>query len=154
MPQARPVALTPPPGVVKTEGDRVIQGRYRDSQMMRCQNGKPQKRGGHSVATDDVTSGVPRAMHAWRDLSQQDYTGVGTSKKLYCYDRTFDQKNITPIEKSGTLGNNPFHTTSGSQDRGCGPRAFGLRFRTREQLAECAIRRTQLERLSLGGLIR
>lgn len=114
MSEPRPVPINPPPGVVKTEGERVIEGRYSDSQWVRFQNGKPEKRGGHAVQTQDTTSGVPRAMAAWRDLSQQDYIGVGTSKKLYVYDRSFEQHDITPIDDTGTLGSNPFTTANGS----------------------------------------
>src|SRR5882762_1340702 len=113
MPESRPIPITPPPGVVKTEANRVIEGRWSDAQWVRFQNGRPQKRGGHTRQTSVVTSGVPRAMHAWRDLSQQDFIGAGTAKKVYVYDRTFAQNDITPIENTGTLGANPFQTTSG-----------------------------------------
>src|SRR5258708_4153098 len=115
MPQARPIPIAPPPGVVKTEGTRVIEGRWSDAQWIRFQNGKPQKRGGHTRQTSVKTSGVPRALHAWRDLSAQDFMGAGTSRKLYVYDRTFTQNDITPVEASGTLGANPFATTNGSR---------------------------------------
>jgi len=115
MPPALPIPITPPPGVVKTEGTRVIEGRWSDAQWIRFQNGKPQKRGGHTRQTSVKTSGVPRALHAWRDLSAQDFMGAGTSRKLYVYDRTFAQNDITPIEASGTLGNNPFTMTNGSR---------------------------------------
>jgi hypothetical protein len=114
MPEATPVPIAPPPGVVKTEANRVIEGRWSDAQWVRFQSGRPQKRGGHTKQTSVVTSGVPRAMHAWRDLSAQDFIGAGTSKKLYVYDRSFGQHNITPVEASGTLGNNPFSMTNGS----------------------------------------
>jgi hypothetical protein len=115
MPEARPIPIAPPPGVVKTEATRVIEGRWSDAQWIRFQAGKPQKRGGHTKQTNALTSGVPRALHAWRDLSQQDYMGAATSKKLYVYDRTFTQADITPIDKTGTLGANPFTTTNGSK---------------------------------------
>ena len=98
MPQATPIPITPPPGIVKTDGTRVVEGRYIDGQWIRFQNGKPQKRGGHTRQTSALTSGVPRALHAWRDLSQQDYIGAGTSRKLYVYDQLFTQNDITPID--------------------------------------------------------
>src|SRR5882724_2537764 len=91
VPESRPVPIAPPPGVVKTEANRVIEGRWSDAQWVRFQNGRPQKRGGHTRQTSVVTSGVPRAMHAWRDLSQQDFIGAGTARKAYVYDRTFAQ---------------------------------------------------------------
>jgi hypothetical protein len=114
MPEARPIPITPPPGIVKTDGTRVIEGRWSDAQWIRFQNGKPQKRGGHVRQTSAITSGVPRALHAWRDLTQQDYIGAGTAKKLYVYDQLFTQNDITPIDMTGTLGPNPFTTTNGS----------------------------------------
>src|SRR5262245_51882269 len=104
MPEPRPVPLDIPPGVVKTEAQRVVEGRYVDSQWVRFRGGKPEKRGGHTKQTSVVMSGIPRAMTAWRDLSQQNYIGAGTSKKLYVYDASFGQHDITPIDKSGTLG--------------------------------------------------
>jgi hypothetical protein len=115
MPEAIPIPIAPPPGVVKTEANRVIEGRWSDAQWARFQAGRPQKRGGHTKQTSVAASGVPRALHAWRDLSQQDFMGMGTSKKAYVYDRKFAQNDITPIEKTGTLGNNPFATTNGSR---------------------------------------
>src|SRR5258708_4315712 len=113
MPEVRPIPITPPPGVAKTEGTRVIEGRWSDAQWIRFQNGRPQKRGGHTRQTSVVTSGVPRALHAWRALSQQDFIGAGTPKKAYVSDRAVTQNDITPVEKTGTLGANPFHTTNG-----------------------------------------
>jgi len=41
-------------------------------------NGRPQKRSGHTRQTSVATSCVPRALHAWRDLSQQDFIGAGS----------------------------------------------------------------------------
>jgi hypothetical protein len=47
MPEARPIPITPSPGVVETEGTRVIKGRWSDAQWIRLHNRKPQKRGGY-----------------------------------------------------------------------------------------------------------
>jgi hypothetical protein len=115
MPEPRPVPLDIPPGVVKTEAPRVTEGRYVDAQWVRFRGGKAEKRGGFSKQTTVTTLGVPRAAAAWRDLQQQDYIGVGTSKKLYVYDASFAQHDITPLDKQGTLATNPFTTTSGSK---------------------------------------
>ena len=60
MPEARPIPITPPPGIVKTEGTRVIEGRWSDARWIRFQAGKPQKRGGHTRQTGVTASGVPR----------------------------------------------------------------------------------------------
>jgi hypothetical protein len=114
MPEAKPIPLLPPPGVVKEETDRIIEGRYSDSQWMRFVDGLAQKRRGFSIQTADASSGVMRALHAWRALDAREYIGAGTSKKLYVYERDFTQHDITPFSSTGTLGTDPFTTTSGS----------------------------------------
>ena len=117
MPQARPIPLDIPAGVVKTESDRVIEGRWKDSQWMRFVKGRPQKRGGHTVQTAvaDIAVGTARALHAWRDLEAQEYIAGGTHTKLLVWDRSFEIHDITPFVATGTLANNPFTTTNTSQ---------------------------------------
>jgi hypothetical protein len=115
MPAPRPVPLDIPPGVVKTDAPRAVEGRYVDAQWVRFRNRRPEKRGGFSRETGVTSAGVPRAMAAWRDLAQQDYIGAGTARKLYVYDASFAQHDITPVDKLGVLGANPFATTSGSR---------------------------------------
>lgn len=114
MPQPQPLPITPPPGVVLTESDRIIEGRYKSSQGIRFVNGRPQKRGGWVSAVTQKTSGVPRALHAWRDNAANNYLAAGTYRKLYVYDSSWVQNDITPFSSTGTLGNNPFTTTLGS----------------------------------------
>lgn len=109
-----PIALTPPPGVVKSEADRVVEGRWTDTQWMRFVDGKPQKMGGYTVQTDTAASGMLRQLHAWRDLSSVEYMAGGTYRKLYVYERDFTQHDITPLASSGTLGTDPFDVTDGS----------------------------------------
>lgn len=109
-----PLPITPPPGVVLTETDRVAEGRYIASSNIRFVKGRPQKLGGNLVATTTATSGQPRASHAWRDNAQNNYLAVGTYRKLYVYDTIWAQNDITPYRDQGTLGNNPFTTTNGS----------------------------------------
>lgn len=107
-----PIPLTPPAGVVKSESDRVIEGRWADMQWMRFVSGKPQKRGGWARQTTSLSSGVLRALHAWRDLASVEYMAGGTYRKLYVYERDFTQHDITPLASSGTL-TDPFSTTDG-----------------------------------------
>lgn len=116
MPDPRPIPLDIPAGVVKTESDRVIEGRWKHSQWCRFVSGRPEKRGGFAVqsGSGDVAIGMPRAMHAWRDLEAQEFIGVGTHTKLLVYDRSFDRHDITPFADTGSLGSNPFTTTNGS----------------------------------------
>lgn len=114
MAQASPLPITPPPGVVKTESARIIEGRWSDSYGVRFVNGRPQKRGGNIRAVTTPTSGVPRALHAWRDFNFNNFLAAGTYRKLYVYDQSWAQNDITPYRITGTLGTDPFTTTSGS----------------------------------------
>mgnify|MGYP001558973749 CR=1 FL=1 len=114
MAQAKPVPITPPPGVVKTESDRIIEGRWKDTEKVRFSGGLLEKIGGHSKLTADATSGKGRKLHAWRDNKSQRFVSVGTYRKVYVYGSDFVQHDITPLADSGTLGADPFATTSGS----------------------------------------
>jgi hypothetical protein len=107
-----PIPLSPPPGIVKTESDRVVEGRWTDTQWMRFVSGRPQKMGGWVRQTTAVASGTIRQMHAWRDLASAEYMAAGTYRKLYVYERDFTQHDITPLDASGTL-TNPFTTVAG-----------------------------------------
>ena len=108
-----PLPIAPPPGVVLTESDRVIEGRWKGSRNVRFVKGRPQKIGGNVRAVVTPTEGTPRALHAWRDNSQNQYLAAGTYKKLYIYDTSFVQNDITPFRQSGAL-TDPFTTTNGS----------------------------------------
>lgn len=112
--QLSPVPITPPPGVVITQSERVVEGRYISSRNIRFVNGEAQKTGGNVAAVTQPVSGTPRAAHAWRDNFQNNYLAVGTFRKLYVYDSSFIQNDITPFRSTGTLVADPFTTTSGS----------------------------------------
>lgn len=109
-----PLPILPPPGVVLTETERVAEGRWIGLMNIRFVKALPQKLAGNVRAVVTPTSGVPRSMHAWRDNSQNNYLAAGTYRKLYVYDESFAQNDITPYRAVGTLGNNPFSTTNGS----------------------------------------
>lgn len=121
-----PIPITPPPGVVLTETARVLQGRYSASRNIRFVAGRPQKTGGNVKAVSAPTSGVPRSLHAWRDNLQNNYLAAGTYRKLYVYDTSWVQNDITPFRATGTLGNNPFTTTAGSAEIKVGQTGHGL----------------------------
>lgn len=89
-------------------------GRYIDSDGVRWVKGKPQKNGGNVRAVTTPAVGQPRTAHAWRDNQADNFIAVGTYKKLYVYDSSFAQNDITPYSSTGTLGNNPFTPTNGS----------------------------------------
>lgn len=110
-----PFPITPPPGVVVTESQRVAEGRWIPPfDKVRFVNGKAQKIGGNVRLTSSPMSGTPRATHAWRDFLQNQYVAAGTYRKLYAFDSSYTPNDITPFSSTGTLGNNPFTTVNGS----------------------------------------
>jgi len=109
-----PLPITPPPGVVLTESERILEGRWIASRNIRFVNGRPQKTGGNRRAVTTPTSGTPRAAHAWRDNFQNNFIAVGTYRKLYVYDTTYAQNDITPYRATGTLGADPIAAVAGS----------------------------------------
>jgi hypothetical protein len=60
------------------------------------------------------TSGQPRAAHAWRDNSANQFIAVGTYRKLYAYDTSLAQNDVTPFRRQVTLATNPIATQSSS----------------------------------------
>ena len=114
MAKLTPLAITPLPGVVLTESGRIAEGRWIASSNIRFVQKRPQKIGGWEQAYDDPTDGVPRAMHAWRDNQTNPYNAAGTYPKLDVYDRDLERNDITPFRDTGTLGNDPFTVTNGS----------------------------------------
>jgi hypothetical protein len=114
MAQLTPFPIKPPPGVVLTDSERVVEGRWIASRNIRFVKGQAQKTGGNVRAVTTPTSGVPRSAHAWRDDFQNNYMAVGTYRKLYVYDTGWVQNDITPFIATGTLGSNPFTTSSGT----------------------------------------
>jgi hypothetical protein len=108
------IPISPPPGVVKTDSNRVIEGRWSDTLNMRFVQKLPQKIGGWIKGFVTSTWGTPRTLHAWRDNKFNQFVAVGTYVKLYVYDTSLAQNDITPYRATGTLGNNPFTTALGS----------------------------------------
>jgi len=112
--QSRPFPIAPPPGIVKTETERVAVGRFIDGNNIRFVRGRAEKRGGWVKAYAAATSGTPRAIHAWRDLSANQFLAAGTYRKLYVYDTNNGQNDVTPFRAVGTLPADPFTTQAGS----------------------------------------
>jgi hypothetical protein len=77
-------------------------------------NGKLQKIGGDILGFQAAMPNQPHTLHAWSDQQVDRFMAAGTWRKLYVYDVNGLQNDITPIRSSGTLGNNPFTTTNGS----------------------------------------
>lgn len=113
MAELREVAIAPPPGVVKSDSLRVLEGRWSDTINMRFVKTKPQKIGGWTKRYTAPTFGTPRSLHAWRDTFFNAFMGVGTYVKLYVYDQNASIYDATPFRATGTL-TNPISTTAGS----------------------------------------
>ena len=122
-----PLPINPPPGVVATESDRVAEGRWvLPMDKVRFVHGRPQKIGGNTRITSTAMSGTPRATLCWQDFLQNGYTACGTFRKLYAFDSSFALNDITPFRATGTLGSNPFTTTSGSNSVQVSQTAHGV----------------------------
>lgn len=125
MPDPIPVPIAPPPGVVITETGKVAAGRWTACDAIHFVRGQPQKIGGWVRQTATPTSGQPRAAHAWRDNSANQFIAVGTYRKLYAYDTSLAQNDITPFRRTsagvggGSALTNPFttNTTAGTQSQ-------------------------------------
>jgi hypothetical protein len=118
MSQLMPLPIAPPPGVVLTETDKAVPGRYTGSNMVRFIRGRAEKRGGWIAYSTTPTLGTPRAFHTWRDVSGNQYLAAGTFEKLYAYDTTIARIDITPYRLGATapiaLAANPLSVVSGS----------------------------------------
>lgn len=125
MPDPIPLPIAPPPGVVVTETGKVAAGRWTACDAIHFVRGQPQKIGGWIRYTSTPASGQPRAAHAWRDNSANEFIAVGTYRKLYAYDTSLAQNDITPFRlTSGGIGGgsaltNPFttNTTAGTRSQ-------------------------------------
>lgn len=110
-----PLPITPPPGVVVTETDRVVEGRWIiPFEKIRFVKMLPQKLGGNIRVTSTAMSGTPRATLCWRDFLQNQYVACGTYRKLYAFDSSYLLNDITPFSSTGSLGPDPFTTQIGS----------------------------------------
>lgn len=109
-----PFPLDIPPGVVKVDSDYSQSGRYIDAQWVRFSRGRAEKIGGWTKFTEEQFTGTVRTVLAFIDNAESELYALGSECKLelMTVDRTFT--NITPIDDSGTLGTDPFTTTSGS----------------------------------------
>lgn len=111
-----PYELAIPPGIVTEETDRGTKGRWKDGNHIRFRKGKPEKLGGWTLSMlngEDNASyvGAARALHDWRDLSEQLWAAIGTHTKLYLVNNgeLFD---ITPFRATEILVD-PFTTSNG-----------------------------------------
>lgn len=107
------VALETKPGVVKSKSDYDAAGRWIASDKIRDIDGEIQTIGGYQQLGSDTLSGCPRGSLSWRDTNSQRYAIFGTHTKVYRSTADGVLTNITPFRSTGTLGTDPFDTTSG-----------------------------------------
>lgn len=102
------------PGLFTESTDRGADGRWRDGNMVRWNNGMPERVGGHLPQSIDGETlvGIPRAVREWSTLDGLNVAAIGTNRRLYLL-ANGEYHNITPFRDEGTL-TDPFSTTSGS----------------------------------------
>lgn len=100
------------PGVNLEETPTLADGTYSSSNLIRWRNGLPEKRGGWTALCPTPVTGICRSMHAWADLSSDDYLALGTTSNLQILSNgvLYD---ITPWRHTHTRSQ-PFSTTLGS----------------------------------------
>jgi len=100
------------PGFFTLDTDRDSKGRWKNGDHVRFWKGLPQKLGGWQKRATSTFLGICRALTDWETLALVPYIALGTHLKLYVFNSIF--YDITPTRTSGTYGNNPLTTTSGS----------------------------------------
>ena len=99
------------PGVDKQVTEYGAEGTWFDSDNMRFRYSLPEKIGGWDKVTSDALLGATRGIVTWFSLDGDQYSIVGTNKKLY----TFAQGawyDITPTRATGTGNITGFETDS------------------------------------------
>ena len=87
------------PGVDKQVTEYGAEGTWFDSDNMRFRYSLPEKIGGWDKVTSDALVGATRGIVTWFSFDGDQYTIVGTNKKLYTYaqGKWYD---ITPTVRS------------------------------------------------------
>jgi len=75
------------PGIFTDDTVYSQEGKYIDSDKIRFMKGRPEKIGGWAkLDTDNIASGVVRALLPYRANNSKRYIGIGTHSHLYLYD--------------------------------------------------------------------
>lgn len=109
----RKITLKVQPGVLTSQSDYASAGRYIDMDKVRFDEGLPEKIGGWNATGWDAVTGRPRSAIAWQTIAGNRYIAQGSALKVETIDDDGTATNITPVRASGTLGSDPFTTTSG-----------------------------------------
>ena len=87
------------PGVDKQDTEYGAEGKWFDSDNMRFRYGLPEKIGGWIKVTTDALVGATRGILTWFDNDGDQYTIIGTNKKVYVY-ADGPWSDITPIRSA------------------------------------------------------
>lgn len=110
-----PVPFVARPGVSKKDSNLALSDRWIDADKTRFIDGKPEKIGGWSKKTNSSVTDAIRGVLCWTTLDLAPFIGLGTHRKLYVVDQSYDPVDITPVVASGNL-TDPFTTTNGSDE--------------------------------------
>lgn len=90
------IPLQLPPGVYRNGTDFESSNRWRDSNLVRWNDGSLRPIGGWDTRKASATTSVPRGMHAWVDNSNSSALAIGTHDKLYYVNASSTVTDITP----------------------------------------------------------
>jgi len=103
------------PGIKSQLTPTLNVGGWTDCQLIRFQDGLPQKLGGWQRLTTADATGAARSMHAWSDLANSLYLAIGTNSHLQVYSSS-GLNDITPLRLTTPTTNSAvnFSTVSGT----------------------------------------
>ena len=90
------IALDLPAGIYRNGTDLQSQGRWRDSNLVRWHDNTMQPIQGWRTRSDTATAYKARSLHTWVDNSADRWIAAGTYEKLYVYNQSGTQYDITP----------------------------------------------------------
>ncbi len=105
------VKLDIPAGAVRNGTEYETGGRWRDMSLVRFYNGVLQPINGWRKRVTSQLTGVPRAIHTWRENDGTRWVAVGTHQKLYALEAGLILSDITPTglnagvaDQTGSVG--------------------------------------------------
>jgi hypothetical protein len=102
------------PGVNRNTTNYSADGTWYDCNLVRFRDGFPESWSGWERFLNDFTfSGKCRSMHSHADLAGQRWLSLGTNSHFYIGANDI-MNDVTPIEQSVTLGNDPFSVVDGN----------------------------------------
>lgn len=100
------------PGINRETTSYTNEGGWFDCDKIRFREGFPEKIGGWTKLGSSSFLGSCRAIHQWRTISLNNYTGLGTSVKYYIEEGE-GYYDITPIRETTSAGDVTFSATDG-----------------------------------------